>query len=89
MNPFYAMWYYIKKYRDLIISILLVLIFILFIAACGDDDIRNVDENIPPNIPDRNEVTSYCSKDQSGVRIYLSDVYYGINIAVISDPKCP
>lgn len=43
MNPFYAIWYYLKTYKELIISIFLICLFVLFIAACGDDDINKDD----------------------------------------------
>jgi hypothetical protein len=87
MDPFYALKYYIQKNKLFVIG-LVFFITLLILVGCGDDeDLSN--QNLPPQSPSTGEVISYCSKDQPGVRVYLSDVYYGSSIAVIEDTNCP
>lgn len=87
MDPLYALKYYIQKNKLFIIGLALF-IGLLILVGCGDDDpVSN--QNLPPQSPSTGEVISYCSKDQPGIRVYLSDVYYGSSIAVIQDASCP
>ena len=83
MNPFYAVMYYVKNNKFLVLFLALILVC-LILVGCGDDDVNS---NQNPS-SDMGQIISFCSEYQPQVRVYLSHSYGGASIALIEDLNC-